>query len=442
MASTVGSFPQLIFFNRHSSFQARLLRWCRRGVAGVAAASYLMLSATGCAIGPKMLRSTRTGYNQAIQQTTNEQLLLNLVRLKYRDQPLFLEVSSVSAQFQFDHSASAAGTLNENVGGNSLNPNVLRIDGRIGFTERPTVTFTPLQGDLFATRMLEPIGLDAILLLIRSGWSADRVLRVTVQQMNGQDNASRASGPTPRVAPPSSEFAKASVLWRDLVWLGALQIGYESGQAAVSPPIAAGSVSASDLINSAREGLTFRPQDGSPDTYVVTAPSRSLVMRVADAARDSARWKEFARVLGLDPRRSTFALQANGDMAIRDANSKNDLDYLSLAPRSLMGVLFYLSHAIEVPTAHTDAKLITLTHDANGQPFDWAEVTGDLLRVHSQKNRPQGVAVAVPYRGYWFYINDDDLESKTTFSLLSQLFALRAGETQGTAPQLTLPVGG
>jgi hypothetical protein len=415
-----------------------LITRASRGVV-IAAAMGLV---TGCAMGPKMLRSTRTGYNQAIQQTTSEQLLLNLVRLKYRDQPFFLEVSSVSAQFQFDQSAGTTGTLNENVGVNPLNPDVLRIDGRIGYTERPTVTFTPLQGDLFATRMLEPIGLDAILLLIRSGWSADRVLRVTVQQMNGQDNASRASGPTPRQASPYRKFAKASLLWRNLAWLGALQIGYEPGYKTVSPPIAAKSVSASDLINAAREGLTFRPQDGSSDNYVVTAPSRSLVMRVNETARNDSQWKEFADLLGLDPQTSTFALQANGETATRNASAEHHLRRISIAPRSLMGVLSYLSHAIEVPPAHAEDNLITATHDGDGQPFDWSRVTGDLLRVHSQEKRPHHAAVAIPYRGSWFYIDDDDLESKSTFSLLGQLFALRAGEIQGSGPQLTLPVGG
>jgi hypothetical protein len=50
-------------------------------------------------------------------------------------------------------------------------------------------------------------------------------------------------------------------------------------------------------------------------------------------------------------------------------------------------------------------------------------------------------AVAVQYRGSWFYIDDADLGSKATFSLLSQLFALQAGKVAGIAPLLTLPLG-
>ena len=49
--------------------------------------------------------------------------------------------------------------------------------------------------------------------------------------------------------------------------------------------------------------------------------------------------------------------------------------------------------------------------------------------------------MTVPYRGAWFYIADTDIDSKATFSLLMQLFALSAGETPSNAPILTLPVG-
>jgi hypothetical protein len=40
--------------------------------------------------------------NSAFQQTNDEQLLLNLVRLRYRDTPAFLEVSSISSQTRFE----------------------------------------------------------------------------------------------------------------------------------------------------------------------------------------------------------------------------------------------------------------------------------------------------------------------------------------------------
>ena len=54
----------------------------------------------GC-LGPRALRHSRVKYNDAIQRSADEQLLLNLVRLRYRDTPSFIELSSLSTQFAF-----------------------------------------------------------------------------------------------------------------------------------------------------------------------------------------------------------------------------------------------------------------------------------------------------------------------------------------------------
>jgi hypothetical protein len=48
--------------------------------------------------------------------------------------------------------------------------------------------------------------------------------------------------------------------------------------------------------------------------------------------------------------------------------------------------------------------------------------------------------VAIPYRGNWFYLADNDLDSKSTFMLLMQLFRLQAGSAKSIGPTLTIPV--
>ena len=73
--------------------------------------------------------------------------------------------------------------------------------------------------------------------------------------------------------------------------------------------------------------------------------------------------------------------------------------------------------------------------------FDWADVTRGLFHVSTATSRPDAAAVAVRYRGHWFYIDDTDLDSKSTFAFLSQLFALQAGSAESVSPVLTLPVG-
>ena len=67
-----------------------------------------------------------------------------------------------------------------------------------------------------------------------------------------------------------------------------------------------------------------------------------------------------------------------------------------------------------------------------------------LFRVHSLKSdtRPANAHTAVPYKGYWFYIDETDQDTKSTFSLLVELSRLELAGKTGPGPVLTLPVGG
>ena len=48
--------------------------------------------------------------------------------------------------------------------------------------------------------------------------------------------------------------------------------------------------------------------------------------------------------------------------------------------------------------------------------------------------------IKVRYRGYWYYVSDMDLSSKTTFSLLTYLYSLKAGSHDLKEPVLTLGI--
>ena len=66
-----------------------------------------------------------------------------------------------------------------------------------------------------------------------------------------------------------------------------------------------------------------------------------------------------------------------------------------------------------------------------------------LFRIRSQPEQPSDAAVAVRYRGAWFYIDDRDMDSKYTFRLVDQVGSILAGRIEkGPAPVLTLDVGG
>ncbi len=109
---------------------------------------------------------------------------------------------------------------------------------------------------------------------------------------------------------------------------------------------------------------------------------------------------------------------------------------------SIISVLFYLAQNIDIPEEHKKAGLITVTKMQNGEEFNWSETPGGMLfKVRSSKTKPDNAFVTVPYRGTWFYTADNDLDSKSTFVLLKQLFNLQSGQRRYIGPSLTLPVG-
>jgi hypothetical protein len=117
---------------------------------------------------------------------------------------------------------------------------------------------------------------------------------------------------------------------------------------------------------------------------------------------------------------------------------------LDLETRSLLQALYYVSHGVEVPSAHVADNLATMTRDTSGERFDWKLVMSDLFRVYSVKaaERPPNAHVAVPYKGHWFYIDQTDQDTKSTFSLLLELSRLEVLGKVGSGPLLTLPLSG
>ena len=120
------------------------------------------------------------------------------------------------------------------------------------------------------------------------------------------------------------------------------------------------------------------------------------------------------------------------------------LAQIDLETRSFLQALYYVSHGVELPAEHVTGRLATVTRGASGQPFDWKLLMSDFFRVSSVKadERPPNAHVAVPYKGYWFYIDQTDQDTKSTFSLLLELSRLEVLGKPGSAPLLTLPLSG
>jgi len=141
---------------------------------------------------------------------------------------------------------------------------------------------------------------------------------------------------------------------------------------------------------------------------------------------------ELSKLLGLPEPRTTILLS--------EAVRAGDRNVVAMVPRSLLASLYYASQGVEVPRRDREAGRATVTRRVDGGVFDWRELTGKILRVHSSARRPSGPYVSVQYREQWWYISDDDLDSKSTFSFLSQTLEMLSSGVKSAGPVLTLPI--
>ena len=69
----------------------------------------LALLAAGCgSVGPGSIGRDRLGYTEAVGNSWTNQTLLNIVRLRYGEAPVFLDVSSIIGGYGVQATATAA----------------------------------------------------------------------------------------------------------------------------------------------------------------------------------------------------------------------------------------------------------------------------------------------------------------------------------------------
>jgi len=158
-----------------------------------AAAAVTMMTAIGCVhVPPRTVVRDRFDYGQSVAESWKRQMLLNVVRMRYADTPIFMDVTSVI------NSYSIAGSINAGALLRSDGPNDFPFGAGAAFSNTPTVTYQPLTGDRFTRSMLQPIPPVALFQMLQTGWPPDMLLRIGVRTINGLRNASRGNAADPR----------------------------------------------------------------------------------------------------------------------------------------------------------------------------------------------------------------------------------------------------
>lgn len=349
-------------------------------------AAFASLVIGGCTnIGPHTIPRDRFDYNAAISDSWKEQTLLNVVKLRYADMPLFVEVASVVSGYTLEGAVS----LGAETGGSVSD--LFSLGTAAKYTDRPTITYVPITGKRFNVSFMTPIPPDAIIFLMQSGWAVDLILPLTVDSISGL----RA-----RVAAGAGKRAGDPKFYRVIALLRAIQ---QSG--AVGMRVVASKENERSTV------LFFYRDQLTPEL--------------------KAALQELDTLLGLDPTKNEFTV-TYGLLP----GSKTEIAMLT---RSILQIMIVLAAEVDVPIEHVKEGRTVASLSQPGSAS--TPVQARLINIKYKVERPKEAFAAVRYRDHWFYIDDRDFLSKRIFAFLMVLFSLTETGGREGLPLVTIPAG-
>ena len=355
------------------------------------------LCLSGCSsFGPRSVPVDRFDYNDAVSRSASEQMLMNLVRLRYLDFPSFLAVSSIITSYTYEGKLGLGATIDLN----TPNNNEARGDTNLLYSERPTITYTPITGREFIGRLLLPIPASTIFAMAQSGWTVALLLFRGINRINDILNFSFTAIPPPgevELHRQRQNDIENAMRFQHLIRL--LLVLEEHGV------------------------IEFQGKRIDKGELIT-----SMVIDRNVSSSDQELVDEFRALLNLTPEYNTFRItpRVEGRKA----------DEITMQTRSLLAIMSFVSKGIDVPEEHRKKGWVDSgpVLDSNGKRII-------QFHIRSSARRPDGVYTSVKYRGYWFYIDPTDLKSKRFFNYLLALFQLQSPVTDSEKPLITLPAG-
>lgn len=348
----------------------------------------IMLLLTGCfGVGPKTVVRDRFHYTESIAESWKNEMLLNLVKLRYADFPVFLDISGVVNQYSLEGSVNVGLTS-----GPAQNQSQF-VGGTGKYADKPTITYTPIIGSRFIKSILNPLPPRALFSLVQAGWPVDFVMRTCVQSVNGVSN--RQGSPIVQ-RPADAEYYELLNILRYLQKTGDIAMRLE------------------DTGNSL-ESLLFiikKHDDLSMQTILERKAQSKRIRQILDISEDV---ESFKVTYGTLPK------------------SDNEI---ALITRSMLTIMVDMAASIRVPQEHVEEGRVPAMF-SDSPP---AGKTSSVPSIESSDGMPSDYYARAKYLGNWFYIDGKDLNSKRVFSFLMLLFSLSetgAGSTSG--PLLTIP---
>jgi len=339
---------------------------------------------TGCrAHGPGTIRRDRFDYAAALADSAKAQMLMNIVRMRYLDQPIFLDVQSVIAGYNWEHTGNAKVVLKSPFSSDKDSAE-LGYSGK--YVERPTISYSPVDGSEFINGILTPVQPNVVVLLISSGWPAGQIFESMVFSVNGERNFHVLRG---KGYPPEVPFTRFVHLLRDVQFADALSVSVKRTETEVT----------SMVLRFHTDRMTAEDRRGLDEV-------RDLLRLSRETDTDSIQWGA-----------------ASEDPAV-----------IAIQTRSVLHLIHSLTWYVDVPPEHIERGIAPPLEPATEAA---ALKESRLMRIHSGSEPPPDAYAAVRYRNTWFWIDTADSSSKRTFGYLTLLLTLMQSEGEA-GPRLVI----
>ena len=354
---------------------------------------------TGCLhprIGPQSVPRDRVDYSSSLSDSWKQETLLNIVKVRYLDPPVFVDVGSVVASYSLAQTASVGVNVVPNGGSNG------NLGGSVGLSSSPTITYTPLTGNDYFKGLITPLSPEVLFGAMQNGLPADSVLFTSFVSINGLRNQRASLG---GITPADPGFHRVRQLMREIQVSGAVRLYVKR------------------LVKKNKD----KDKDDD-DKDKSTQETRIITLRTKDIPPEIlADINELRQLLHLNPTATDLEL-TNAPLPSSDME-------IAVQTRSIIELIKNMAVEVEVPPEDVSQHKAVPGFET-GHP-----VPGliPIIRIRSSKQKPDDAFVAVHYRNLWFRIDDNDLRSKAVFAQLMELFTMIDTSNKQNLPVVTIP---
>ena len=121
---------------------------------------------------PQIVRYTRL-RNEVVRDTNDEQLLINIVRLRYADSPVFIDLPNITSQFEV--AGRTILRLRQQIRPASLG------FGGMSLGDMPTLSYHPREGREIAKPLLTPLAAE-LFIVVNAGANLEQLLLFSAQR--------------------------------------------------------------------------------------------------------------------------------------------------------------------------------------------------------------------------------------------------------------------